>query len=147
MPTTETLQPTDVANRLRPVLVRLGRELRRELASLGVTPGQLSLLVAIERAPGIGVRELAGREATSAPTMTGHVDRLEAAGLVQRTRSAEDRRRVGLTVTAEGRRVLRAAKTRRTHWLATRLRGLEAADLAAVDRAIEPLARLVERAP
>ncbi len=35
--------------------------------------------------------------------MSGYIDRLEAAGLVGRVRSAEDRRRVGLTVTERGR--------------------------------------------
>lgn len=140
---THTVQPLDVANRLRPVLVKLARELRRELRDLGVTAGQVSLLWEIERTPGIGVRELAAREGVSAPAMSGHVDRLEAAGLVTRTRSADDRRRVGLAVTGQGRRVLRAVKTRRTHWLASRLRSLDGAQLEAVDRAIDPLAQLL----
>src|SRR4051812_36942569 len=127
--------PLVVAGRLRPVLVKLARELRREVASLGVTSGQLSLLWAIERAPGIGVRELAAREGMSAPGMSGHVDRLEAAGLVTRVRSEADRRRVGLEVTAEARRVLRAARTRRTAWLATRLKALTPEERAAIDEA------------
>ena len=49
--------------------------------------------------PGIGVRELAAIEGISAPAMCGYVDRLEAAGLVTRVRSTEDRRRVGLELT------------------------------------------------
>ena len=99
---------TDVANRLRPVLVKLNRELRRELRALGVSGGQSSLLHAIQNAPGIGVAELAAREGMSAPGMSGHVDRLEKAGFVRRTRSGEDRRRVGLELTPEGAKTLRA---------------------------------------
>ena len=40
--------PVTTANRLRPVLLRLARELRREIHSLGVTGGQVSLLIAIK---------------------------------------------------------------------------------------------------
>ena len=136
--------PLVVAGRLRPVLVKLNRELRRELTALGVTSGQLSLLAAIEATPGTGVRELAAREGMSAPGMSGHVDRLEAAGFVTRARSSADRRRVGLEVTAEGLRVLRAAKKRRTAWLAERLKALEPEERAAIDAAVEPLAALLE---
>ena len=49
----------ELANRLRPALLSLARELRREIHSLGVTGGQVTLLVAIKYSPGIGVRELA----------------------------------------------------------------------------------------
>lgn len=131
-----------VANRLRPVLLKLNRELRREIHSLGVTGGQVSLLALIRREPGIGVRELAARERMSAPGMSKYVTRLEAAGLVART-ELPDRRRVGLALTPDGHRVLRSVRSRRTAWLAERLRGLSAEELAAVDAAVEPLGRLI----
>src|SRR5689334_13492891 len=69
--------PVAVANRLRPVLLQLARQLRREVHPLGVTGGQVTLLVAIKRNPGIGVRELAAQEGISGAGMSGHVDRLE----------------------------------------------------------------------
>ena len=62
MPTAVAADPVSVANRLRPVLLRLNRELRREIHSLGVTGGQVSLLVQIQHSPGVGVRELATHE-------------------------------------------------------------------------------------
>ena len=83
--------------------MRLSRELRREIHSLGVTGGQVSLLYLIQRDPGIGVRELAARERMSPAGMSKYVARLEQAGLVHRTELA-DRRRVGLELTAEGAR-------------------------------------------
>src|SRR5437764_9321532 len=122
-----------VADALRPVLLRVGRELRREARAVGVSPEQVSLLVAIKYAPGIGLRELADRERVSPPAMTKHVDRLERDGLVARTPSAEDRRRVGVSLTEEGQRVLRRVRSRRTAWLAQRLRGLSPEELAAVE--------------
>jgi DNA-binding MarR family transcriptional regulator len=132
-----------IADRLRPVLLQVGRELRREAREVGVSPQQVSLLVAIKYQPGIGVRELAAREKISAPAMSNHVDRLQRDGLVTRTPSDQDKRRVGLTLTDEGSRVLRRVRSRRTAWLATRLRGLTDDQLAAVDAAIEPLSELL----
>ena len=133
-----------VADALRPILLRVGRELRREARAEGISPEQVSLLVAIKYAPGIGVRDLAAHERISAPAMTKHVDRLERDGLVARTPSADDKRRIGLTLTEQGRRVLRRVRSRRTAWLATRLRALEANELLAVEAAIEPLSRLLK---
>jgi DNA-binding MarR family transcriptional regulator len=135
--------PVAVANELRPVLLQLNRHLKRELAPLGITAGQAALLHAIRTHPGIGVRALAAHEGVSAPAMSGYIDRLEAAGLVGRLRSAEDRRRVGLTVTEAGLRVLRSARSRRTAWLASRLKRLTGDQRAAVAAAIEPLALLL----
>lgn len=137
--------PLAVANRLRPVLIRIGRQLRREVHSLGLTAGQASLLAVIRAHPGIGLGELAREERMSAPAMCAHIDRLAAAGLVARTRAeGGDRRRVGLSVTAEGEGVLRAVRSRRTAWLATRLAGLHPEELAGIDAAIGALGRLAE---
>jgi len=139
-----TLEPLAVANRLRPALLRLARELRRESHALGVTGGQVSLLFQIQRHRGIGVRDLAVLERISAAAMSGHVDRLERARLVQRTPNPADRRRHGLSVTAEGERVLRSVKSRRTAWLAARLERLSPEELEVLDRAVEPLLALIE---
>jgi DNA-binding MarR family transcriptional regulator len=136
--------PVTVANRLRPVLLKLNRHLRREIHSLGVTGGQASLLFTIHRQPGIGVRELAALEGMSAPGMSKYVGRLEAAGLIVREPSDEDRRRIGLRVSPEGERVLRSVKSRRTAWLAARLRELSEAELETVDAAIESLQELID---
>jgi DNA-binding MarR family transcriptional regulator len=126
--------------------VKLARGLRREVHPLGVTGGQVSLLGVIRANPGIGVRELARLEGMSSPGMTKYVARLERDGLVRRTESA-DRRRVGLELTAEAQRVLKSIRSRRTAWLAARLKGLPDEELAAIDAAIEPLLRLLEERP
>ena len=133
-----------LANRLRPLLLQLNRQLRRELAPLGITAGQAALLHAIRTHPGIGVRELAAREGMSSPAVTVAVDRLELAGLVARKRSGTDRRRVELEVTERGLRTLRAARRRRTAWLASHLEDLRADERAAIDAALGPLERLLE---
>jgi DNA-binding MarR family transcriptional regulator len=139
-----TSNPVDVANGLRPALLHLNRRLRKELGPLGITGGQASLLWAIRSNPGVGVRELAAGEGVSPPAMTAYVDRLEAAGLVARRRSERDRRRVELELTAEGVRVLRSARSRRTAWLAARLKLLEPEELAALESALPALQKLIE---
>jgi DNA-binding MarR family transcriptional regulator len=143
MPTAVAADPTILANRLRPVLLQLNRQLRREIHSLGVTGGQVSLLVQIKYRPGIGIRELAALERMPVPGMSKFISRLEEAGLVQRAPVAGDQRRVGLTLTAAGQKVLRSVKSRRTAWLSARLRELDPDELEAIDAAIEPLAHLL----
>src|SRR2546425_960365 len=143
MPTAVSADPVSVANRLRPVLLRLNRELRREIHSLGVTGGQVSLLVQIQRSPGVGVRELATRERMSVPGMSKYVARLESAGLIRKKELA-DKRRVGIELTDEGDRVLTSVKRRRTAWLADHLRNLDPHELDAIDAAVEPLLQLLD---
>src|SRR5437773_11594037 len=146
MPTAVAADPTVLANRLRPVLLKLNRQLRREIHSLGVTGGQVGLLVQIKSRPGIGMRELAAVERMSVPGMSKFIARLEEAGLVQRAPVAGDQRRVGLSLTAAGHKVLRSVKSKRTAWLSARLRQLAPEELEAIDAAIEPLAHLLEDA-
>jgi DNA-binding MarR family transcriptional regulator len=143
MPTALAADPTVLANRLRPVLLHLNRHLRREVHSLGVTGGQVALLVQIKLHPGIGIRELAALERISVPGMSKFTSRLEEAGLVQRAPVEGDQRRVGLTLTPAGQRVLRSVKSKRTAWLASRLRDLDPDELEAIDAAIEPLTHLL----
>jgi DNA-binding MarR family transcriptional regulator len=132
-----------LADRLRPVLLRLSRELRREAQSLGVTGGQVSLLIQIKKHPGITASELAEHERMSAAGMSGHVARLETAGLIERTRGA-DRRRIGLSTTDEGVAILASVKRRRTAWLADHLKGLTDDERDAISAALPALEKLLE---
>ncbi|WP_411277017.1 MarR family winged helix-turn-helix transcriptional regulator [Gaiella sp.] len=133
-----------LANELRPVLLRLTRELRRETEQFGITGRQSTLLWLVKGSPGLTMRALAEMEGISPPALSEQIDRLEQSGLLVRIRSTEDRRRVGLELTAEGERILRSVRERRTAWLAERLGALDRADLQAVGAAVEPLRRLLE---
>ena len=135
--------PITIANRLRPILLRLARELRREIHSLGVTGGQVSLLSQVKHDPGITASELAERERVSAPGMSGHLVRLEAANLIERKR-ASDRRRIGLYLTSEGAKVLRSVRSRRTAWLSARLERLEPAERERIEDALDGLEKLMD---
>ncbi|MGA2006784.1 MAG: MarR family transcriptional regulator [Solirubrobacteraceae bacterium] len=139
---------TALANELRPILVRLARELRKETSHLGITGGQATLLWQVAENPGIGLRALAELEGIATPTVSGLIDRLQRAGLVTRERSQTDRRRIGLTITPAGSELLVAVRARRTVWLADRLERLQPAARAAIAAALEPLHGLIaEREP
>jgi DNA-binding MarR family transcriptional regulator len=131
-----------IANSLRPVLLKLSRQVRRELHELDVTAGQVSILGHVLSQPGVGVGALAELEGVSPPRMSKVVQELCTAGFLSRRRGT-DRRRVGLEVTALGKSVLRSVKKRRTAWLAARLQELEPAELDALEAAIEPLSKLL----
>jgi DNA-binding MarR family transcriptional regulator len=138
-----TLSAEGVAAELRPVLLRLARELRKETEQLGITARQATLLWLVKRNPGLSLAELAAEEGISPPAMSGHVDRLERIGLIERVRSTEDRRRVGLRLTDDGLKLMRRVRARRTTWLADRLGALDASELEAVVAAVPALSRLL----
>src|SRR3954454_3600881 len=91
-----------LANDLRPIVLRVARELRKETEQFGVTSRQATLLAVVKASPGLTLRALAEAEAISAPALSEQVDRLERAGLLRRLRSEVDRRRVGLGLTPAG---------------------------------------------
>jgi DNA-binding MarR family transcriptional regulator len=142
-----TLSASDIAAELRPVILRLARELRKETEQLGITARQATLLWLVKRSPGLSLAELAAEEGISPPALSGHVDRLERAGLLERVRSTDDRRRVGLELTDGGARLLRRVRARRTTWLAERLRGLVETELKAIEAALPALEKLTWERP
>jgi DNA-binding MarR family transcriptional regulator len=136
-----------LAARLRPVVLRLARELRRDVGGLGVTSGQILVLGLIRESPGVGVRELARRENISSPGMTAQVAKLERAGLVARVPVDGDRRRTGLVLTPAGEETVQRVLAARTDLLAQRLARLSDDELRVLDAALPALAKLLEDGP
>ena len=79
------------------------RRLSGKLAGYNVTPPQWGVLVALWEQDGLSLSELAKRSFFDGPTMTGIVDRLEKANLVERRRDSSDRRVISVYLTEEGR--------------------------------------------
>lgn len=75
--------------------------LRSRLHGLGLTPSQAMALR--ELGSPLTMRELAGRMSCEASNVTFVVDRLEAAGLVERTAHPDDRRVKRVRLTGDGR--------------------------------------------
>ena len=150
--TTTMLRPaadvSALADALRPAILRISRQLRREAQPLGLTPLDATLLTAVSKREGVGVSELAELEQTSRPTMSAHVKRLEAAGWLKRLPPpADDKRRFGLVITANGRRSLDAVRRRRNDWLEARLAALDPAQRAALEQALGSLAQIAGEQP
>jgi DNA-binding MarR family transcriptional regulator len=143
----EPAQPREdvraLAEALRPALLRLSRHLRREAQKAGVSALDAQLLGVIKKRPGIGGGELADLEQMTRPSMSSHLKRLEAAGWIIRDPArVEDRRRVGLRLTASGESALASIRRRRNDWLAARLADLSPEDRASLTAAAGPLAQL-----
>jgi DNA-binding MarR family transcriptional regulator len=133
-----------LADRLMPALIRTLRRLKRTGGGppMGLNPIEMMVLFTIRHAPGIGMAELAAREGISSPTMSAHVKRLEAGGLITRETDPVDRRRTNLALTEQARGMIESAQRRGSGALAECLAELDEADRQALDAAIGPLERL-----
>ncbi|MTJ83726.1 MAG: MarR family transcriptional regulator [Telmatospirillum sp.] len=77
--------------------------LNRRVAGLGITGSQWVVLMRIASGVGSSASELCRAVQYDRGAMTRMLDRLEKAGLIERERSAEDRRVVNLRLTQAGR--------------------------------------------
>ena len=75
-----------------------------------LTPLQFAALVKLDDLGEVSQNELGRRTAMDAATMQGVIKRLLARGLIDRKPDPEDRRRVVLSLTADGRALIAAAK-------------------------------------
>ena len=82
----------------------------RTMAAQRIAPGQFGVLVLIAANPGLSQSALARAVGVERSTMVGVIDRLQARGLVERRRSAADRRSYALGLSAAGRRLLARLK-------------------------------------
>lgn len=80
-----------------------------ELGAVGSSFHTFGVLRHIQMYPGVSQRVLADRLGIEGPTLTHHLDRLVAEGLVERVHSREDRRVASAVLTARGRAHLRRA--------------------------------------
>jgi len=141
MTTTTVQTDTQLASRLRLAVMRLARILRQK-AQDQITPSQLSALVSVERDGPVTLGELAGLESVQPPTMTRIVVALEEEGLVLREADPADRRIARVHVTTAGRKLLERNRSRKTAYLASRMRGLSAEELEVLERAAGLLERM-----
>lgn len=82
----------------------LQRRSKRMAATLGITGPQRLAIRVIGRWPRVSAGKLAEILHLHPSTLTGVLDRLVAAGLVERSRDPDDLRRMLLTLTPKGRR-------------------------------------------
>src|SRR3954447_2679853 len=136
------MQTTSAAAHLRVVVARTARRLRQEAGS-DLSPSQTSALAVIERHGPLTPSELAACERIQRPTATRVLARLEEAGWIDRASDPADRRSSLVSITPEGRELLRRLRTRKDAFLARRLDGLTADELATLERAADILERVL----
>jgi DNA-binding MarR family transcriptional regulator len=132
----------DVAPRLRLVAGRLHRRLR--LAGSDLPPLQLATLASVQRLGPVRPRDLAAREAVSAPVMTRVLAALDEAGLIVRTPDPADARCVNISLSAAGEEHVARMRAQGTAYLDSRIARLDDAQLAALVAALPALEALVE---
>lgn len=74
----------------------------------GLTPGQLAILVLIDKNPNITQQRLSDGIRTEKSTLVVRLHRLSDRGLIERVRSTEDRRQNGLRLTRKGAAALKS---------------------------------------
>jgi DNA-binding MarR family transcriptional regulator len=141
-PTTDPEEAVRLAASLRLAIMRLARRLR-QLADEGITPSMLSALSTVERMGPLTLGDLASAEKVQPPTMTPIVARLESEGLVRREADPSDRRVALVTLDLRGKQLLERNRSRKTAYLARRLRSLGPEDRAVIGRAVDILERFV----
>ena len=112
--------PAELPDRLTQVLGRLGRSIRRNDPSGRGYAFAIALVTVENRGP-ITIGDLASLEGVSAPTMTRIVDRMEAAGFVDRVADPIDRSMRRISITRAGSEHLAQARRERSDWLRDRL--------------------------
>lgn len=138
------VRPRDAAlQSIRALVATLAQSARRVEQGTGVTNAQLFLLREIERAGPLSINELAALALTAQNTVSEIISRLAKSGLVARHRAKADARRVEVSLTAAGRRVLGDAPDPPTARLISALDELGERELrtvaSALDRVIETL--------
>ncbi len=132
----------DTVERLRLVVARLARLLRQQDDS-GLGPTLTAALSTVAEHGPLTLGDLAGRERVAPPTITKVVDKMEAAGFVERRAHPADRRVSLVAVTDLGTKTLAELRGRRTAWLRTRLDELDAADVDLLAQATDVLERII----
>lgn len=122
MSTTE--QRTDLASDLRVSVARLARRLRTARADHGLTLGQISMLVTLEKHGAMTAGELAAHEGIRPPSVTRTLATLDEVGLIARSVGDADRRQSVITITPAAEALLYEDRRRRDALLADLLEGL-----------------------
>lgn len=129
--------------RLRLAIARMARRLRQE-AGDELSPSSMAALATIEIRGPLTPSELAEYEGIKRPTATRVLQRLLEAGLIERTADPSDGRSAVVSVTRDGGALLKKLRSRKTAYLAQRLRELPDDDVKALERAAEVLERLLD---
>ncbi|MFD9381072.1 MarR family transcriptional regulator [Streptomyces sp. NPDC059999] len=110
-----------------------------EVPDLPVSPSQLRAMTVIEKWDGINLRDLGTALGSTSPSVSRLCDRLEAAGLLQRSRGTANRREVEIRLSRRGHTVLAQMRARRSAEIGAVLAKIPAAHLGALAEGVQAL--------
>jgi DNA-binding MarR family transcriptional regulator len=129
---------------LRLLLQKVARRIRNNRGDENITDSQLTVLFQLDQHGERTPSQLAAYERLTPPSMNRTLNGLETAGLIERTRSTDDGRRVIVTLTPEGGALLAETRRLRTAWFSQQLAGLGREERAALEAAASVLRKLAE---
>jgi len=132
----------DIALLLEQAQRRVSRALDRALGEVGASAEQWRVLDRLADEEGRPIGELAQHLAMNPPTMTKLIDRMVAAGLVQRIVDAEDNRRVLVVITDAGLALYGKLSTKASAFHADLSETLSAREAAQLSKLLGHLASL-----
>jgi DNA-binding MarR family transcriptional regulator len=135
-PTAGGVDPARVWFRFMRLHQRLLAEMTARLRALGLSIPQFDLLSTLTEGEGLNQNDLAARLYVTKGNVSGLVDRLVQAGLVERRAIVGDRRSYALYLTAEGRRLAEAGLAAQRALIAETVGTLPGADVAELDRLV-----------
>ncbi len=136
----------EVADRLHSSAIHLLRHARKQDVLAGVGPARLSALSVLVFGGPMALGQLAATEQVKAPTMSRIVAGLKRSGLAKIEIDANDARRIRVSATAKGERLLQEARARRIQLVAETLRGLREGEMETLLRAAELMERVLREA-
>ena len=113
------------------------------LREIGVSIPQCDVLTTLTEQEGVSQQELAKRLYVTKGNISGLIDRLEEAGLVERRSTEIDRRQHALYLTRAGRETAERAIAVQLRWIASTLGKMADADLAALETQLIALRDIV----
>lgn len=125
-----------------PLVMRTIRSKLRELRAAEISVPQFRALIYINRHDGASLSDLTVHIGLTLPSMSKLIDGLVNRKLVSRHVHSTDRRRVRLSLTAQGRDELNAAYKHTQKFLASKMSTLALEDLVAISRAMKSLKEL-----
>lgn len=129
---------------IRRVIRSVDKYSRKINTEFGLTTPQLLCLDALNKNSHIMTKELAKNVNLSESTVNGIVDRLEAKGYLTRNRSKEDRRKVFLLLTNEGRIVIHKTPSLLQDRFLSALAELDKDEIESITRSLGLIAELME---
>jgi DNA-binding MarR family transcriptional regulator len=110
----DAADPIELPAIMRTLIARLGRHLRQTRAGASLSPTQYQVLASIVRMEPVRLSDLAVEEGLN-PTMLSRIaSKLESAGLVVRVPDADDGRVARLSVSGDGRLLVKRVRGERT---------------------------------